>query len=138
MAWTFDSVGTASTTGAPPRDKVYGRAYETLTVATSDSAGQDLTSSVIDWLPKGQDFVVFANTGATNLSSDADIAIKAASTRAGTYGLLKDDLITSMDAKVAAATYDVSLNGDAPFYKIFVDSDGVQKKTDTVVVEVFW
>lgn len=139
MAWTFDSVGTASTaTGKPPRGKVFAKASETLTVATSDSAGQDLTSSVIDWLPKGVDFTVVANSGATNLSSDADIAVKACGTSTGTFALLKDDLITSMDAKAAAATYDVSLNGEMPFYKLFVDSDGVQKATDTVVLEIYW
>lgn len=105
---------------------------ETLTWSTSDSAGQDLTSSAIDFIPPGKDFVVLANTGATNTSSDADIAVKVCLTSGGTYGLLKDDLITALDTVVAAAVYDISANGEAPYYKLFVDSDGVQKKTDTI------
>ena len=140
MAWTFDSVGAVaiSAVGKPDRKNVFSKASETLTVATSDSAGQDLTSSVIDWLPKGVDFTVVANSGATNLSSDADIAVKACGTSSGTFGVLKDDLITAMDAVSAVATYDVSANGEMPFYKLFVDSDGVQKATDTVVLEIYW
>ncbi len=120
MAWTGTTEGH------------YGVYTETLTVETSDAAGQDLTSSAIDFIPPGTDFVILANTGATNLSSDADVAIKVASTSDGTYALLKDDLITSIDNKVAAAFYDVSAYGEAPYYKIFIDSDGVQKKTDTI------
>lgn len=140
MAWSFSVVGDTSTSGAPPRAKnnLFNKATETLTVATSDAAGQDLTSSVIDWLPKGSDFLVMANTGATNLSSDADIAIKVCGTSTGTFALLKDDLATSIDAVATADLYDVSANGEAPFYKIFVDSDGVQKATDTVVLELYW
>jgi hypothetical protein len=109
---------------------------ETLTVVTSDSAGQDLTSSVIDFVPAGRDFTVMANTGATDLSSDADIAVYAAGKSTDTFALLKDDLIASLDAKVASAFNDVSLNGEAPYYKLFLDSDDVQKKTDTIILKV--
>lgn len=140
MAWSFDVVGDTTSTGAPKRAKnnLFNKASETLTVATSDSAGQDLTTSVVDFLPKGVDFLVIANSGGTNLSSDADLAVKACGTSTGTFALLKDDLIAAMDAVAAASFYDVSSNGEAPFYKFFVDSDGVQKKTDTVTIEVYW
>ena len=110
----------------------YFVATETLTVATSDSAGQDLTSSVIDFIPPNTDFVVLSNTAATNTSSDADIAVLVCDTSAGTFILLKDDLETTIDTAAKASVYDVSANGEAPYYKLFVDSDGVQKKTDTI------
>jgi len=128
MAWTKNTVqrGNAS----------YIVATETLTVATSDVAGEDLTSSVINWIPPNQDFVVISNTGATDLSSDADVAVHVCATSGGTYVLLKDDLETTIDAAVKSSVYDVSANGEAPFYKIVIDSDGVQKKTDTVGLAV--
>ena len=135
MAWSITSVGECETAGGS-RGNVFLRATETLTVASSDSAGQDLTGSVIDFLPAGKDFVVICNTGGTNLSSDADIAVHCCGTRAGTFVLLKDDLETTIDNAVKSSLYDISANGEAPFYKIFVDSDGVQKKTDTVVIDI--
>ena len=54
------------------------------------------------------------------------------------FELLKDDLETTIDAAVKSSNYDVSSNGEAPFYKIFVDSDDVQKKTDTIVIDIVW
>jgi len=128
MAWTKNTVQRGS--------KSYIVATEVLTVATSDAAGEDLTSSVINWIPPGQDFVVMSNTGATNLSSDADIAVMVCATSGGTFVLLKDDLETTIDNAAKAKLYDISANGEAPFYKIFVDSDGVQKKTDTVTISI--
>ena len=110
---------------------------ERLTVSASNADNQDLTSSAIDFIPPGTDFVVIANYGATDLSSDADIAIKVQPiSKTGTYGLLKDDLIASIDEVVAAAVYDVSSYGEAPYYKVFVDSDGVQKSADTVDIAI--
>ncbi len=128
MAWTKNTVQRGSAS--------YIVATETLTVATSDAAGEDLTSSVINWIPPGQDFIVISNTGATDLSSDADIAVLVSATSGGTYVLLKDDLETTIDAAAKASVYDVSANGESPFYKLFVDSDGVQQKTDTVAFAV--
>lgn len=135
MAWTLSSVGESSTTGGN-RGNVFLRATETLTWASSAAAGQDLTSSVIDFIPPGKDFVVISNTGATNTSSDADIAVHACGTATGTFALLKDDLETTVDTAVKCSVYDISANGEAPYYKIFVDSDGVQKKTDTFVIDI--
>lgn len=147
MAWSFNSVGATATSGAPASNRsqnVFKSASETLTVALSNAANQDLTSSVIDFIPKGSNFVVFANTGATNLSSDADIAVLASPTSGGTFGLLKDDLIASVDAIAPSAPYIANSGGgtagygESPYYKLFVDSDGVQKKADTVVLTVIW
>ena len=141
MAWSFNSVGATATSGAPKSSRsnnVFKSATEVLTVALSNAANQDLTSSVIDFIPLGSDFVVVANTGATNMSSDADIAVLASSTRGGTYGLIKDDLIAAIDAVVVAAPYLIGTYGEMPYYKLFVDSDGVQKKADTFTISVFW
>lgn len=147
MAWSFDTVGATETTSAPISNRtraVYKKASETLTVATSNSSGQDLTSSVIDFIPQGVDWVLIANSDATNLSTGADVAVLAAATRTGTYGLLKDDLMTEIDALVVAAPYITNSGagtagyGDAPYLKLFIDSDGVQQKTNTVVLNIYW
>jgi len=124
MSWTKNTIQRGS--------KSYIVATETLTVATSDAAGEDLTSTVINWLPPGQDFVVLSNTGATSLSSDADVDVHTCATSGGTYVVLKADLEAALTNSIHSALYDISSNGEAPFYKIVVDSDGVQKKTDTV------
>ena len=145
--WSFSSVGATATTGAPKGKRTqntYKKATETMTFATSDSAGQDLTGSVIDFIPQGKDWVLIANSDATNITSDADVAVLAAATRAGTYGLLKDDLMTSIDTAVVAKPYITNSGagsagyGDAPYYKLFIDSDGVQQKTSTVVMNIYW
>ena len=141
MAWSFNTVGKCETTLAPKGSRsqnLFNSATEVLTVALSNSSNQDLTTSVIDFIPKGSDFVVVANTSATNMSSDADIAVLVSSTRAGTFGLLKDDLIGATDSVVAAAPYLIGSYGEAPYYKLFVDSDGVQKKADTFTITVYW
>ena len=138
MAWTISSVPASTTAGGNRSSGTWMRATETLTVASSDLTGQDLTSSVIDWLPPGRDFTVISNTGATDLCQDADIAVHCCGTSSGTFVLLKDDLETTIDAAVKSSNYDVSSNGEAPYYKIVVDSDGVQKKTDTVVIDIVW
>ena len=147
MSWTFNSVGATETTGAPASNRsknVFKSATETLTVVASNASNQDLTTSVIDFIPKGSDFLVVANTAAKNMSSDADIAVLASATRGGTYGLLKDDLMTTTDAIVSAKPYIANSGagaagyGEAPYYKIFVDSDGVQKKDDEFTIAIFW
>lgn len=133
--WTITSVGQCETdSGNRGNDFLY--ATETLTWQSSNATYQDLTGSVIDWIPAGHDFTVISNTGATNTSSDADIAVYCCGTRTGTFVLLKDDLETTIDTAVKSSLYDISANGEAPFYKIFVDSDGVQTKTATVVIDI--
>jgi hypothetical protein len=141
MAWSFNSRGKTETSGAPKSSRsenVFKSASETLTVALSNASNQDLTSSVIDFIPLGSNFVVVANTGAKNMSSDADIAVLASATRGGTYGLIKDDLITAIDSIVVAAPYLIGTYGELPYYKLFVDSDGVQKKNDEFTITVYW
>ena len=128
MAWTKTTVHR--------NDGYYLVATETLTVASSDLAGQDLTSSEIDFIPPGKDFVIISNYDSTDLSSEADVAVKVGYETGGTFVTLKDDLIQSIDATVKAALYDISSYGEAPYYKIFIDSDGVQKKNDTVDIIV--
>jgi len=115
MAWSFNSVGKTETSGAPKSSRsnnVFKSATEVLTVALSNASNQDLTSSVIDFIPKGANFVVCANSSAKNMSSDADIAVLGAATRGGTYGLLKDDLITAKDSIVVNAPFLIVTNGE--------------------------
>lgn len=104
-------------------------ATETVTLL---AASTDVSTSVIDFLKPGKDFVVISNAAATNLSSDADVAVSVCDTSSGTFVLLKDDLETTIDAAAKSSIYDVSANGESPYYKLVVDPDGVEAATNTV------
>lgn len=98
-------------------------ATETLTLGATSA---DVSSSVVDFIPPGKDFVVIGNTGATDLSADADIAVHVSTASDGTFVLLKDNLIATIDAVTEAGLYDVSANGESPYYKIVVDPAGAE------------
>lgn len=127
MAWTVTSVGKSQTAGAT-RDNQFLKATESLDLISG--ASTDVSSSVIDFIPAGKDFTVLVS--AENLASYVDVDVHAAATRDGTFTVLKADLITSVDNNVKVASYSVSTNGEAPFYKLVLDpitnmtSDSVQ------------
>lgn len=115
----------------------YTISTETLTFTTSDNtSSKDLTSSAMNFLVPGKDYTIICNTGATSLSSDADLAIKVTYISSGTYAVLKDDADASITNAVNAYFADISSIGEAPYTKLFIDSDGVQKKTDTIGLAV--
>jgi len=111
-------------------------ATETLTWSSSAAGGQDLTGSAIDFLVPGKDFILMSNTGATSLSSDADIDIKCTYTSSGTYSVLVSDAEATATNAVHTYFYDVSAVGEAPYLRVFVDSAGVQKKKDTIAFAI--
>lgn len=120
MAWTKRTEGK------------YLVATETLTV----SGTSNIYTSVIDFLTPGLDFTVLANLAATNTSNDADIDVYCCDRAAGTFGILKADLITSLNTKVAPGFYDISANGEAPYYKLALVPDGTLGTTHTVKMAV--
>ncbi len=89
----------------------------------SDSLGSE-----IDFLPPGVDFQVTMKPSAA-LSTGADVAVYACPVSGGTHALLKDDLISiTTGTGYASALYDVSENGELPYYKLFIDGDATNKK----------
>jgi hypothetical protein len=111
MAWTKTS------------QRGYLVATEELTLPSL--ASTDVSSSVIDWIPPGKNFVVLANLGATNIANNVTIDIDACTTPTGTFGQIKADLIAAgMDTVMAGAVYLVGTYGEAPYYKVRVDPAG--------------
>lgn len=105
--------------------------HEKITRGTtvSDSLGTE-----IDFIPPGVDFLVGMKPSAA-LSTGTDLAIYASPTSGGTFSLLKDDLV----AIGAAATqtfgqFDVSANGEMPYYKCFLDGDATNIKNFDIYV----
>lgn len=109
MAWTKTSV------------RGYLVATDTVTFTASTD---DKSTTVIDWIKPGQDFVVIANTAAANTTANADVDIDCCMTSDGTFAILKADLIVdTIVSNARSAVYDASLNGEAPYYKIRFDPD---------------
>ena len=112
MAWTKTS------------QRGYMVATETLTLPTG--ASTDVSSSVIDWVKPGQDFLIVGNTAATALTATCDVDVDICMTSTGTFVLLKDTAISNLATAGTpqSVLYDVSVSGEAPFYKIRLDPDG--------------
>lgn len=105
-------------------------ATETLTLPSA--ASTDVNSSSIDFAKKGSDFIVFANTGATDLTADGDVDVQV-SFDGSTWATLKADLIASIDNTTAVAFFDVSAEGEAPYYRLTITNDGNQAAEEVVV-----
>ena len=132
MAWTITSVGKSSTTKGS-RDNVFIKAVETVTLPSSSP---ETSSSVIDWIPKGQDFTVIANSGGSTLSASCDIDVTVCDTATGTFVRLKSDLVSTVSDAAKAALYDVSANGEAPYYKLLIDPEAIMASGDTITFVV--
>ena len=132
MSWTLKSTGESQTTGGN-RGNVFTIATETITLPSSSP---DTSSSVIDWLPKGQDFLVCANVGGSTMSASLDIDVTVSNTRSGTFVRLKSDLISTVSDAMKAAYYDVSANGESPYYKLLIDPEAKLASGDTITFVV--
>ena len=98
---------------------------ETITRGTtvSDSLGTE-----IDFLPPGVD-VLFGIKPSAALSTGADLAIYACPESGGTYGVIKDDLISiTTGTAYAYGLFDISSTGEMPYYKCFIDGDATNIK----------
>lgn len=98
-------------------------ATEALTLP--NGAATDVNSSSIDFIPKGADFTIFANTAATNTTAQGDVDVEG-SFDGSTWSKLKADAVVDYDTATKAYFYDVSTLGAAPYYRLVVTSDGNQ------------
>ena len=105
--------------------------HEKITRGTtvSDSLGSEIT-----FLPPGVDFQVTMKPSAA-LSTGADLAIYGCPIESGTHALLKDDLISiTTGTGYATGLYDVSANGELPYYKCFIDGDATNIKNFDIYI----
>lgn len=105
---------------------------ETLTKGTSIA---DELGTVIDFLPAGVDFGVMLIPAAT-VSTGVDVVVRGAIASAGTYADLQDNLVVNAgDAGADYGVYDVSAQGEMPWYKLFFDGDAVsQANLDVYII----
>ena len=101
----------------------YGMREETLTLPTG--ASTDVSSAVIDFIPKGRPFIVVANTAATDIggTADADVELDA-SIDNSTYTVVATNFIATIDAVTQSEEYNPYESGThlfAPYYKVRLD-----------------
>lgn len=129
MAWTITSEGVR---GNP----LYGVYSETLTTKAVGNGASNWTS-IIDFIPPGVDFTVFANTAATNLSLSTHVELFVAYTRdaaavtAGGRALRFRSKVTpflALTAELDTATKvlfrDTSVRGQFAYYFLKVPTGG--------------
>ena len=110
------------------------RAHERLTTIQDSAA--DISSSVIDFLPPDQDFLVICT--ANNLSDSGAIELHVSATSAGTYTPLVESIITPVDNNTKAYWYDVSSKGLGAYNKLVFGPDGAQDASDTIDLYIFY
>ena len=123
MAWVHKSLGNGWT-----------KATETITTVQDQATVHH--SSVVDFLPPDQDFLVIAT--ANDLSDSGAIDLYVSATSGGTYTALKTGIITPVDNNTSAAWYDVSTNGLGAYNKISFMPDGAQDASDTITITLMY
>lgn len=121
MSWSFSSKN--------------GYLIATESIVAPGTAATDRSTSVIDWLRPGEDFMVIANTLATDVSAiplDVDVCL----TSDGTFTPLKETLFATIGAVAKAAFYDVSANGESPFYKLRLDGSASVPSGNTLTIGI--
>ena len=108
-------------------------ATETLALTTGQTTATD--SSVIDFINPGVDFIIGTLPSTALSTTGVDVDIKVSDESAGTFGILKADLATADAKSLKYTTYDISANGQAPYYKVSLLPDGAMKSA-TVAVTV--
>jgi len=139
MSWTFTQAGQAETSGLP-KDIVKGRenwlmATESITNANNNT---DQSTSVIDWLPYGKDWIL-AVSGSATFASGGPIDIDYCDTRGGTF----TPLATTAVSLVALGTRQITvidnsakLYGNLPYLKIRIDKTATLSTSTTKTVTV--
>jgi hypothetical protein len=99
--------------------------YEDIT--TTAGGTDDVSSSIIDFLPSDMTFTVLYNTAAVATNSqNCDVAIDGAIDKDDTFVEVKADLIANQaGSATAAASYVPATTGvGMPLYKVRLDPDG--------------
>ena len=104
-------------------------------VLTTTPATNNVDSSVIPegYLKQGKNFLVGIYARNTSSSGAIDVDMLGSFSSAGTYGVLKADVIASVTLgdEFSVANYAINTNGSAPFMKIRIDPDDSGKATQT-------
>ena len=138
MAWTFAQSGGTESSGFPggahkiPEDE-WLVATEVVTL-TSGSAS-DQSTSVIDFIPYGKDWVIEVDPSAT-LATSAEIDIDYCNTKDGTFSELATTttIEANPEGTVERANMDNSSIGNRPYYKLRMDKDGSLKDNGSTTV----
>lgn len=137
MAWEFKTVGQAESSGIPTNISE-GRehwllAEETL---TNDGTTSDQSTSVIDFLPYGKDFILSVSASAT-LATTAPLDLDYAEEKDGTFSELATTGLTlaATGAKVREII-DTSAKGNVPYLKIRLDKSGNLSTTTTKTIKI--
>ena len=134
MSWSFSRVGTPETSGLP-KDIVKGRESWLLAEETiqGNLLNTDQSSSVIDWLPYGKDWILSVSGGAT-FASGGPIDIDYCDTRSGTFS----PLATTAVSLVALGTRQITVidnsaktHGNLPYLKLRLDKTASLSATTT-------
>jgi len=109
-------------------------AYEDKVLSTTPATNNVDTSVIPDgFLVPGKNFIVGIYARNTSSSGAVDIDVLGSFASAGTYGVLKADLIASatIGGEFFCANYTINTFGSAPFMKIRIDPDDSGMATQT-------
>lgn len=137
MSWTFVGAGETETSTAPSNIKNRPWLVATEVIALN-SLATDQTTSVIDFIPYGKDWIIEVDPSAT-LTTSAPVDIDYSYSRTGTFTELATTGATTLKAGTASRTIiDNSVKGNAPYIKLRLDKAGVldDGETKTVTVKV--
>lgn len=109
----------------------------TETVALGKTTTAVRYSSEIDFIPPGSDFIIMANTSATNTSGSCHLRMYVAHTSGGTYGLLNQNIPNStatraLDSALRVYNWDASLKGTAPYMKLAIYHTAAESSSKTI------
>ena len=122
MSWSFETVGKPESSGLP-KNIAEGRENWMLAteILTNDGTGTDQSSSIIDFLPYGKDFIVSAENSGT-LSATAPLDIDYCETKDGTFSpLATTGVVVPVTTVKQRAVVDNSAKGQAPYLKLRLD-----------------
>lgn len=139
MSWSFTQAGQAETSGLP-KDIVGDRKNWLLATEaiTNVATNADQSTSVIDFLPYGKDWVL-AISGSATFASGGAIDIDMCNTRGGTF----TPLATTAISLVALGTRQITvidnsakLHGNLPFLKVRIDKTATLTTSTSKTVTV--
>ena len=137
MSWSANSVGKTETSGVPKINPLHEWTVFTETISLN-SLATDQSTSVIDFIPYGKDWIIEVDPSAT-ITTNAPIDIDYSYSRSGTFTELATTGATALKAGTASrAVIDNSSKGNVPYYKLRLDKAGVldDGETKTVVVKI--
>lgn len=112
------------------KSTVNGRSVytETVTLANAGTAN----GSTIKFIPKGQDFHVFVNTGSVNTVGAVTTDLEG-SFDDSTWVDEDASFLADCDTAMVNKVYDNSASGDYPYFRLSFDSVADDSSTDIVV-----